>query len=62
VADAAHVILARDSREQTGGFLIDEEVLREGGVSDFEQYAVAPGKPLHPDLFLGKTPKEYFGR
>jgi citronellol/citronellal dehydrogenase len=62
VADAAHVILTRDSREQTGRFLIDEDVLREAGVTDFEQYAVAPGKPLHPDLFLGPTPKEYFGR
>jgi citronellol/citronellal dehydrogenase len=62
VADAAHVILTRNSREQTGRFLIDEDVLREVGVTDFEKYAVAPGKPLHPDLFLGQTPKEYFGR
>jgi len=62
VADAAHVILTRGSREQTGRFLIDEDVLREAGVGDFERYAVAPGKPLHPDLFLGETPKEYFGR
>jgi citronellol/citronellal dehydrogenase len=62
VADAAHAILTRDSREQTGRFLIDEDVLREAGVTDFEKYAVAPGKPLHPDLFLGQTPKEYFGR
>jgi citronellol/citronellal dehydrogenase len=62
VADAAHVILTGDSREQTGRFLIDEDVLREAGVTDFEKYAVAPGKPLHPDLFLGQTPKEYFGR
>ncbi|HSU84541.1 MAG TPA: NAD(P)-dependent oxidoreductase [Thermoanaerobaculia bacterium] len=62
VADAAHVILTRDSREQTGRFLIDEDVLREAGVGDFERYAVEPGKPLHPDLFLGETPKEYSGR
>ncbi|HET9210977.1 MAG TPA: NAD(P)-dependent oxidoreductase [Thermoanaerobaculia bacterium] len=62
VADAAHVILTRDSREQTGRFLIDEDVLREAGVSDFERYAVTPGKPLHPDLFLGETPAEYFGQ
>ncbi len=62
VADAAHLILTRDSREQTGRFLIDEDVLREAGVGDFEKYAVVPGKPLHPDLFLGETPKEYFGR
>jgi citronellol/citronellal dehydrogenase len=62
VADAAHAILTRDSRGETGRFYIDEDVLREAGVTDFEQYAVAPGKPLHPDLFLGETPAEYFGR
>jgi len=52
VADAAHVILTRDSRGQTGNFYIDDEVLREAGVADFEQYAVAPGHALLPDLFL----------
>jgi len=52
VADAAHVILTRDSRSHTGNFYIDDEVLRETGVADFEPYAVAPGKPLLPDLFL----------
>ncbi len=62
MADAAHVILTRNSRELTGQFLIDEDVLREAGGNDFEKYAVAPGKPLHPDLFLGETPAEYFGR
>ena len=52
MADAAHVILTRDSRGRTGNFYIDDEVLRQAGVTDFEQYAVAPGKPLLPDLFL----------
>jgi citronellol/citronellal dehydrogenase len=61
VADAAHVILTSDSRQHTGSFYIDEEVLRQAGVTDFEKYAVAPGHPLHPDLFLGVTPEEYFG-
>jgi citronellol/citronellal dehydrogenase len=62
VADAAHVILTRDSHGHTGNFYIDDEVLREAGVTDFEKYAVAPGHPLHPDLFLGETPDEYFGK
>ena len=52
VADAAHAILVRPSRERTGAFLIDEGVLREAGVSDFERYALEPGQPLLPDLFL----------
>jgi citronellol/citronellal dehydrogenase len=62
VADAAYAILTRDSRSYTGHFAIDEEVLREEGVTDFDRYAVAPGQPLHPDLFLGETPAEYFGK
>jgi citronellol/citronellal dehydrogenase len=58
VADAAHVILTRDSRCCTGHFYIDEDVLREAGVTDFEKYAVQPRQPLHPDLFLGEPPAE----
>ena len=52
VADAAHAVLVRPARERTGAFLIDEDVLREAGVRDFEGYAVEPGQPLLPDLFL----------
>jgi len=52
VADAAHAILARDSRSCTGNFFIDEEVLASEGVTDFSPYAVEPGSPLLPDLFL----------
>jgi len=52
MADAAHVIFNRDSRRHTGNFYIDEAVLREEGIADFAQYAVAPGTPLYPDLFL----------
>jgi citronellol/citronellal dehydrogenase len=58
VADAAHVLLTRDSRSASGKFYIDEEVLREAGVTDFERYAVQPGEELHPDLFLGDPPQE----
>jgi len=52
VADAAHAILTRDSRSCTGNFFIDEEVLASEGVTDFSPYAVEPGAPLLPDLFL----------
>jgi citronellol/citronellal dehydrogenase len=52
VSDAAHAILTRDSRSCTGHFFIDEEVLREEGVSDFSHYAVDPTGRLLPDLFL----------
>jgi len=52
VADAAHAILCRDSRSCTGNFFIDEEVLKEEGVSDLDRYAVQPGAELMTDLFL----------
>lgn len=53
MADAAVSILARPADAVTGQALIDEEVLREAGVTDFEHYRHAPGdKPLMPDLFL----------
>ena len=52
VAEAAHQILTRDSRECTGNFFIDEEVLRAAGVSDFESYALDPDAPLLADLFI----------
>ena len=52
VADAAYIILTGDSRQQTGQFLIDEDVLREQGITDFDRYAVTPGVALMNDLFL----------
>ncbi len=52
LADAAHSILTRDSRSCTGNFFIDEVVLAEAGITDLERYAVQPGTPLFPDLFL----------
>ena len=52
MADAAHYVLTRDSRGLTGRFLIDEDVLRETGVTDFTGYAVKPGAALRIDLFL----------
>ncbi len=52
VADAAREVLIRDAKTNTGQFFIDEEVLREAGVTDFDSYAVDPTRPLLPDLFL----------
>jgi citronellol/citronellal dehydrogenase len=55
MADAAHWILSQDSRACTGNFFIDEQVLRQAGVKDFERYAPKPGTELFPDLFLDPT-------
>ena len=52
VADAAHYVFLQASRECTGNFFIDEELLRAAGTVDFEAYAVKPGTPLFNDLFL----------
>jgi len=52
MADAAYAILTSDSRTTTGNFFIDEDVLARAGVTDFSQYAVTPGGPLHRDIFL----------
>jgi citronellol/citronellal dehydrogenase len=52
VADAAHWILTQPSREVTGNFFIDEDVLRKAGVTDFDKYAVDPSAKLLSDLFL----------
>ena len=51
MADAAYAIACRD-KSITGNFFIDEEVLRDEGVKDFEQYAEQPGNVLLPDFFL----------
>ena len=51
VADAAFHILNQPSTI-TGNFYIDEDVLRQNHIDNFDQYAVAPGANLMPDLFL----------
>jgi citronellol/citronellal dehydrogenase len=52
MADSAYEILTRPSTECTGNFFIDEVLLRDAGVTDFDQYAVAPGEDLFRDFFV----------
>ena len=52
MADAAHALFLKPSREVTGRFLIDDSFLYENGVTDFSQYRVTPGVPLAPDFFV----------
>ena len=52
MADAAHVILTSPSKERTGQFFIDDDVLRSIGVTDFTKYAVDPTAELLPDFFV----------
>lgn len=52
MADAAYAIFTSDSKETTGNFFIDEDLLRTHGVSDFAHYALNPAVPLMADFFL----------
>ncbi|TDI13529.1 MAG: NAD(P)-dependent oxidoreductase [Acidobacteria bacterium] len=52
VADAAHAIFTRNSREHTGNFYIDDEVLAEEGITDLEHYAMTPGVEPIPTFFV----------
>jgi citronellol/citronellal dehydrogenase len=52
IADAAHALFLKPSRDITGRFLIDDSFLAEQGVTDFTQYRVTPGIPLAPDFFV----------
>mgnify|MGYP000172409020 FL=1 len=55
MSDAAHVILTKPSREFTGNFCIDDTVLWEAGVRDFDQYRVDPTRDLMPDFFVPES-------
>ena len=52
MGDAAYVILTKNSREFTGNFCIDDNLLAENGVEDFSQYAEVPFEELAPDFFV----------
>ncbi len=52
MGDAAHVILTQDARTFTGRFSIDDTLLYEHGVRDFEGYRVDPSLELAPDFFV----------
>ncbi|MGY2439172.1 SDR family oxidoreductase [Pseudomonas sp. SDO52101_S400] len=54
MADAAHVILDSSGRRITGRLLIDEDILRESGVTEFDRYRFEPGSDakLMTDLFV----------
>ena len=43
LADAAYVILNRQSKDCTGNFFVDDEVLATVGITDLEKYSVVPG-------------------
>lgn len=52
MADAAHFILTQPSREFTGNFCIDDEIMELAGVTDLSRYAVDASRELVPDFFV----------
>jgi len=53
LADAAYIILNRESKNCTGNFFVDDEVLASEGITDLEKYSVVPGtKDFLLDFFL----------
>tara|TARA_B100000941_G_scaffold289526_1_gene269081 strand:- start:4286 stop:5146 length:861 start_codon:yes stop_codon:yes gene_type:complete len=52
MADAAYVIFTKDSKEFSGNFCIDDNLLAENGVDDFSKYAEVPFAQLAPDFFV----------
>ena len=52
MADAAYVILTKDSKDFTGNFCIDDNLLADNGVTDFSKYAEVPFSQLAPDFFV----------
>jgi len=44
MADAAYAVLSRSVQNCTGQFLIDDDVLRQEGITDLDQYASDPSK------------------
>jgi citronellol/citronellal dehydrogenase len=52
MADAAHAVFESPARDLTGRFLIDDTLLAERGVTDFDRYRAEPGQPLARDFFV----------
>ncbi len=52
MADAAHAIFTKPARDCTGNFFIDDTVLYDAGVTDFEKYRVDASKKLLVDFFV----------
>jgi citronellol/citronellal dehydrogenase len=59
MADAAHWILTQNSSECSGNYFLDETVLRDTGVKDFDVYANDPSKPLLLDLLVDESDGRY---
>jgi citronellol/citronellal dehydrogenase len=58
-ADAAYAVLKRESSTCTGNFFLDQDVLEEEGVTDFDKYAIDPEAILVSDFFVDDNPEDW---
>ena len=58
-ADAAYAVLKRDPSTCTGNFFLDQDVLEEEGVTDFDQYAIDSEATLVSDFFVDDNPEDW---
>ncbi|CAD5225533.1 unnamed protein product [Bursaphelenchus xylophilus] len=59
MADSAYLILSQDSKKFTGRFVIDDEILQENGVTDFDQYKFHKDDAVAYDFFVPGV--KYYG-
>ena len=53
LSDAAYLVLTSDAASTSGNFVIDDTLLAQHGVTDFERYSVTPGTTdFIPDFFV----------
>jgi len=62
MADAAYAIVTKDSGTYTGNLAIDDNVLKEVGVTDLDEYSWVPGAELAPDYFIDDAIDYFSGK
>lgn len=62
MGDAAYALLIQDPKSITGNFFIDDDVLKNAGITNLDQYAcnIEFKDKLLPDGFVDKDPPEAF--
>jgi len=62
MSDAAYAMVTRNSRNYTGKFMIDDDVLKECGITNLDEYSWVPGAELAPDYFIDESIEYFMGR
>lgn len=55
MADAAYAIFKRNAKSYTGNFVLDDNILREEGVTNFDQYRNGGSEVLETDIFVDRS-------